>query len=311
MPRKKVEPADLAAFLRRAETKVFHVPPLPEGMTALERLLALVLQGEEGTYLAADRAVKALREHFAHFNEVRVARLFEVRDALAAGRVGSPRERAEVVQEYVRRIFGLQNHLELDWLYDASSERRARLFQALGMAPRHAPFVLDLDAALLDDEVEGFPISPQLKRFLTRTGLVPVNPKEVVVRELLDPVLEGKRLYPDYLAMSVMGDLLPVNKPSRDRRAEALKRAFAKRDELSADEFAELLAEAGYVFPHRLDPGPARKTRRKKTAAKRTTSKKTAARKKTKKAATSKGGARKKSPSRKATARGASQRRSA
>ena len=64
----------------------------------------------------------------------------------------------------MRRVFGLQNHLDLDWLYDATSERREKLLSALAIAPEHARFVLDLDAIDEDDEDDpGVPVTPAIK----------------------------------------------------------------------------------------------------------------------------------------------------
>ena len=134
----KATPEQLAEFLHRLDTRVFHIPPLAPGTSALERLLALVLQEEDGSFQVADKAVRALRGSFVHWNEVRVARCFEVQDALLAGRIGDADRRATLVQEYLRRVFGLQNHLDLDWLYDATSERREKLLAALAIAPEHA-----------------------------------------------------------------------------------------------------------------------------------------------------------------------------
>ncbi len=256
MVKARASAEDLAAFVLRIESKTFQVPPLAEGTSALERLLVFVLQGENGSYAAAERSVKVLRETFAHWNEVRVARRFEVQDALTASRVGEAGPRAALAQEYLRRVFGLQNHLELDWLYDASTERRAKLLDAVGMAPPHAGYALDLDAMDPEDpEGQGVPITPAIKRLLGRMGLVAANPKEAAVRELVDPLVVDKARYPNYLALCSLAELLPVSKPARCKRTEAIAAAFKGRATLSAEAFAELLAEAGYHQPL-ANPGP-------------------------------------------------------
>ena len=245
----KATTEQLAELLHRLDTRVFHVPPLAPGTSALERLLALVLQEEDGSFPVAEKAVRALRGSFVHWNEVRVARSFEVQDSLAEARIGEADHRAELVQEYLRRVFGLQNHLDLDWLYDATSERREKLLGALGIAPEHARFVLDLDAIDEDDEDDpGVPITPAIKRLCSRLGWVPTNPKEAVVRELLDPLLTGERLYPNYLALAMLARALPQSKPARCPRTEALKRLYAKRTELSDAELTTLLAEIPYPY---------------------------------------------------------------
>ncbi len=269
MAKVRASAADLAEFLERIESRVFQVSARSKETIALERLMALVLQGDLGTFAAAERGVRALRENFAHWNEVRVARRFEVQDALSVARVGDAPMRAQMVQEYLRRIFGLQNHLELDWLYDASAERRGKLLSALAMAPHHASTVLDLDA-LDGNEQPVVPLTPALKRLCVRLNLVGANPKDAVVREVIDPVTTGKSRYPNYLALCALGRLMPVTKPPRCRRTEALLEAFRGRLALGDEPLAALLAEIGYEFPLAgagVKSSPARKSGKTKTKA--------------------------------------------
>lgn len=250
MAKLKASTGDLGAFLHRAEGKAFSVSPYAEGTGALERLMAFVLQGDKGSFTAAERSVKALSAAFAHWNEVRVARRFEVQDALADARMGDAAGRAALAQELLRRVFGLQNHLELDWLYDASAERRGKLLAAVAMAPAHAAWALDLDA-LDPNEPDGdkVPLTPAIKRLLGRMGLVPANPKEAAVRELVDPAMEGKGRYSAYLTLCALADLLPVSKPPKCKRTEALVAAYKGRGSLGAENFGALLLEAGYDQP--------------------------------------------------------------
>jgi endonuclease III len=239
----------LAEFLHRIDTRVFHVPPLAVGDSALERLLALVIQEDDGSYAVAEKAVRALRGGFVHWSEIRVARQFEVQDCLTAARIGDADHRADLIQSYLRRIFGLQNHLDLDWLYDATSERREKLLDALAIAPEHARFVLDLDAIDEDDEDDpGTPVTPALKRLFSRMGWVSNNPKESVVRELLEPLVEGDKLYPNYSALAMLARALPQSKPSRCMRTEALKAIFANRTKMSDAQLTETLAVLPYPY---------------------------------------------------------------
>lgn len=281
----KATPEQVAAFIHRLDTRVFQIPPLAAGTSALERLLTLVLQEEDGSFPVAEKAVRALRGGFVHWNEIRVARRYEVQDALQAARIGDADRRASLVQEFLRRVFGLQNHLDLDWLYDATSERREKLLLALGIAPEHARFVLDLDAIDEDDEDDpGVPITPALKRLFSRLGWVPNNPKESAVRELLEPQIAGDKLYPNYLVLAVLARALPQSKPTRCPRTDALKKIYANADKLSDDELAALLAEIPY--PYALTHtgfGGAKKTAKRKTTkrapARKTTAKKPPAKK--------------------------------
>jgi len=187
-------------LLKQLRSDVYKVSSKKRDMNALERLMALVVQGPDGSYAAAEKAVTALKAHFTHWNEVRVSRAFEIADALSSRRIGNAPERGLAAQEYLRRVFGLQNHLELDWLYDASSERRDVLLDSIEMAPLHAGPVLDLDAMEEGDKV---PVSTDLKRFLSRVGALPPSPGGEQVRAFLGSVFKGKGLFPNYVASQV------------------------------------------------------------------------------------------------------------
>lgn len=227
--------ADLRTCLDKLDADLFLLGPRPEEMTALERLLCLCLQGDAALSVA-EKAVRTLRNRYGNWSEVRVARHFEIRDVLKAGRVADAEDRATRAQEYLRRVFGLQNHLELDWLYDATSERRARMLNQLTMAPMHAAAVLDLDAWERD---EPLPIDKDLKRVLGRLGLVKANPKEAEVRELLEPIFEGDGLYTNFVKLRMLADLGADPRNPQSRGAQALQTLWEERKSRSLKAFAQ------------------------------------------------------------------------
>lgn len=278
------KPADLAEFLHRIDSRVFHVPARPESMGALERLLALVLQGQ-GSYTVAAKCVRAYQEHFVNWNELRVARLFEVRDALLDFGIGDSQNRAVLTQQYLRRVFGLQNHLDLDWLYDASSERRETLLEALEVAPDHARFVLDLDSLDPEDEdYEGVPISPAMKRMFGRLGWAATNPKESDIRATLAPHLEGDSLFPNFVSVSLLSFLLPVSKPKNCLKTAAILEIFKHRKSMSDEDLASALAGLGFAFaPLHTGFGSPKKAAKKKVTKKKSVKKKAAKKKPAKK----------------------------
>ena len=281
------KPADLAEFMHRLDSRVFHIPARPEGMSALERLLALVLQGS-GSYTVAAKCIRAFQEHFVSWNEARVARLFEVQDALLAQGIGDAKNRAHLTHQYLRRVFGLQNHLDLDWLYDASSERRETLLEALEVTPEHARFVLDLDSLDEEDEdYEGLPVSPAMKRMFGRLGWAPANPKESLIREIMAPHVEGDLMYPGFISLSLLAFQLPVNKPKNCLKAAAIAELFKMRKSMSDDDASELLRGLSIDFPL-LNLGFGAKKKVAKKATKKKVVKKKVAKKKTAKKTSSK-----------------------
>jgi len=233
--------AVLKTVLKRLGRGEYKIPPKPESMSALERLLALILMGQGGSYTVSDRAVKVLLRRFAHWNEVRVARQFEVKDALQRGRISQADARAEAAQEFLRRVFGLQNHLELDWLYDATSERREKLLVALTMTGPYVGPALDLDAA----ETEGPQITTNLRRLCSRLGLVPSNPKDQEVSELLEPELTGQFLYPNTIALEAHARTICDSKHPHCRQCVLLDLCPHGKRVLGSTSYRNALAELG------------------------------------------------------------------
>ena len=109
--------------------------------------------------------------------------------------------------------------------------------------------MLDLDALEGSENAGQVPLTPALKRLFARLGMVGVNPKEAAVRELLDPVTSGKLRYPNYLALCALARLMPVTKPPRCRKTEALLEAFKGRQSLAEPALVALLLEVGYDVP--------------------------------------------------------------
>ncbi|MBT3341043.1 MAG: hypothetical protein HOM34_08845 [Planctomycetes bacterium] len=265
---------ELLEFLERLDSPVFHITPRPMGgVGGLMRVLAFVLQGEDSGPLAAEKAIKALDEAFITPNEVRVARLYEIRNAFSDRRVGNAEERAAFAQEFLRRVFGLQNHLDFDWIFDASSERRLKELDALGITPFFAQFALDLDAYFEDGD-EPIPVSAAMKRLFSRLGFVSSNPKDSAMREVFEPLLADKLLYPNFVALSVISELIPHAKRPNCKRTAALLNAFKGRKTLSDEAFSLEMAELGYHYPLS-NKGYGKKPAKKKVAKKKAASKAT------------------------------------
>lgn len=266
---------DLRALLDLLEGDVYAVGSRKESFSALERLMALVIQGS-GKMASAEKGIQALQGRFGNWSEVRVARAFEVRDVLKAHNVAYAPERSLLVQEYLRRVFGLQNHLELDWLYDATSERRDRLLSQLTMAPDHAAAVLDLDALEEEDPV---PVCKQIKLLFARLGLVKSNPKESDVRDLLEPMVEGDDYYPNFIKLRLLAYYGCDPKNPQGRNAHLLQILWKERGGKNLKAFADAAKELGLPVEGKLaealKPAPAKKAK-KKAVAKKATKKKVA-----------------------------------
>ncbi|MDP6963837.1 MAG: hypothetical protein QGF46_06700, partial [Planctomycetota bacterium] len=175
--------------------------------------------------------------------------------------------------------------LDLDWLFDSSSERRQTLLDAIGCVPVHAAFALDVDSIDEEDEdYEGIPISPSIKRFFGRMGWLPANPKESDVRSLLDPVIKGKDFYSMFITLSVAANMLPVSKPKKCLKAEAFLTIYKKRKSLGDDELLDILDNINFEYlPMNTGFGNKKKATKKKATKKKATKKKATKKKATKK----------------------------
>jgi hypothetical protein len=270
---------ELRSLLDRLEGDVFVIGSRSEGFTALERLMALVIQGD-GKMASAEKGIQALQSKFGNWSEVRVARAFEVRDVLKAAHVAHAPERSILVQEYLRRVFGLQNHLELDWLYDATSERRDRLLSQLTMAPDHAAAVLDLDAL---EEGDSVPVCKALKLLFSRLGLVKSNPKEADVRAILEPLTQEDELFSNFMRLRLLAHYGCDPKNPQGRNAHLLQILWKEKSAKNLKTFADSAKELGLPIAGQLaaalKPAPAKKKVAKKKVAKKPASKKKPAKK--------------------------------
>ncbi len=273
---KAAGPAELKKVLERLVTDAHQIALRPEGTPVLDRLLALVMQGD-GSYAPAEKAVKAMRAAYTNWSEMRVARHYEVGDVLRRKRISNAVERAELAQELLRRVFGLQNHLDLDWMDDCTSERREKTLVALQMMPAVTGPVLDIDAC----ETEALPVTTEHKRLMSRLGLVGANPKDVDVTALLEQLGDREQAFPQDLALRLHARTVCDSKHPRCRQCGLLDLCGHGRKQLTRSGYEAALVELGLSKKK-----AAKKAAKKKTTKKATAKKKVVKKKAVKKAST-------------------------
>ena len=235
--------ARLDSFVKKIKRDVLQIGPPPEGWNVLERMMSVVLQLDE-PLVRGEATVTVLSNFFSNWNEVRVVRSFELRDLFSRKRISKGAERAELVQQYLRRVFGMQNHLELDWMLDATSERRQKLLDAMTMVPDHLGPILDIDAL---EEGDKLPVGPEMKLLCARLGLVKTNPKESVVREIIEPLMQGDCIYRNYVAMRLLSCF--GCKAPKSPSAILMLEAWADRAARPSKSFDALLTGIGFPEP--------------------------------------------------------------
>lgn len=117
---------------------------LPETDTVLEKAVALVVR-EQGTELTTTRALKALREDFVDWNEVRLSRPSELaRLMTGTSKVSTLKrwhERAQRVREMIDQIYNDRNDCSLEFLLDEKTKGRFEYLEDvddLGVHNAHA-----------------------------------------------------------------------------------------------------------------------------------------------------------------------------
>ncbi len=285
--------AELKKVLGRLARDAYQVTPRALDAPVLDRLLALVMQGE-GSYAVAEKAVGAFRNVYANWSEMRVARHYEVVDVLRRKKISAPVEKAEAAQELLRRVFGLQNHLDLDWMDDCTSERREKTLVALQMMPPATGPVLDLDA----HEGEDLPVTVEHKRLMSRLGLVGSNPKDAEAAEVLAQLGPRAKAMPADLALRLHAREVCDSKHPRCRQCPLLDLCPHGKKQLTPAAYREALVELGLAKPAK-KKAAAKKTAKKKVAKK--TAKKVAKKATKKVAKKSAKKVAKKAPARKST----------
>lgn len=170
--------------------KKYGDPPEPPTENLLEEAVRLLL-AEKRSQRAVQSALRALREEFVDWNEVRVSTVYEV--AACIGDSEEAVELARSVRSLLRVLFDAQNEVSADWLPEASPAEARELFD-------HIPHVPTAVGHRMLLEVFGHacvPITADVARVCMRLDLTREDYDAEQVQKRLERVL-AKALMPAF-----------------------------------------------------------------------------------------------------------------
>lgn len=142
--RKRAPKTIYAELLEKAD-RLFGPLVLPECESVLEQAVYLVLR-ETGTELTTQKAMKALKEEFVDWNEVRVSRASELA-RLMSGTTKVPgirryHERSNRMRELIDQIYGERNEPSLEFLLDEKPKGQLEVLEDFDDLGMHNAFAL-------------------------------------------------------------------------------------------------------------------------------------------------------------------------
>jgi len=215
--------------------------PVRPGVThPVEHALRAILS-EEATTAQVDAAMGRLRQHFVDFNDLRVSRPREIRDALGAS---FPRSghKARVIPRLLDQVFKQHNSMVWDFLEGMGKIEARAYFERLEEV---RPFV----AAVIARDCVGahaFPVDNDVARVLGRLGVLdPAAQSEAEMQNLLERAVRADRAFESHalvkrLAEDLCGGGTPLCSQCRltrfcpsavfpTQKKRAKKRAGAKK----------------------------------------------------------------------------------
>ena len=144
-PRKKLSPkARLAAVLEKLD-RSFGALQLPETRDVLERAVYLVLR-EGSTHSANDKALKALREEFVDWNEVRLSSPSEMARLLTgtskANVLRRWHERSRRVSEMIDQVYNDRNEATMEFVAEERPKAQIEILEDLDDLGLHNAYAL-------------------------------------------------------------------------------------------------------------------------------------------------------------------------
>lgn len=159
----------------------------PEDMALLERLLFAML-AFRNPVTNARKAIRALKEAYADWNEVRAATVRQIEESLARERIDEPGPHAEVLRHLLQRVFDEVMKVDLDGLRTDGPEKARKTVARLAGAlePWEQQYLL-VGAGV----EEAPPLDPATDRVLERAGIFQPQDPPAKRRKLLESVIDA------------------------------------------------------------------------------------------------------------------------
>jgi len=180
---------------------------LPETETVLEKAVALVVR-EQGTELTTLRALKALREDFVDWNEVRLSRPSELaRLMTGTSKVNTLKrwhERAQRVREMIDQVYNDRNDCSLEFLLEEKTKGRFEYLEDIDDLGVHNANAL---VQWMSGDKKLTMVSPEMGKVAHELGLTS-SPAVSKVKKELSALVDGElELVSVQAHLNQLGDL--------------------------------------------------------------------------------------------------------
>ena len=189
--------------LRRLLRKRFGDVPVANVTHPVEHALRAILS-EEAASAETEAALERLRRAFVDWNDLRVSRPREIREALGADfpRAG---QKARVIPRLLDQVFKQYNSMVWDFIEPMSKTEVRTFFERLEEV---RPFV----AAVLARDTVGthaFPVDADVARVLGRLKIVdPTSGTEAHMQEFLERAVKANRAFETHGLVKRLGEML-------------------------------------------------------------------------------------------------------
>ncbi|MBL8694306.1 MAG: hypothetical protein JNJ88_09445 [Planctomycetes bacterium] len=182
-----------------------------QGVNLLDRLVLLLI-GREVPSSKADAVLDRIKKDFVDWNEVRLARIDDLREILDATGCHDAPSRAMRLRDLLSKIFTDRHALDAEFLREEDKDKRATFLAAspgLDFA-----MVQAFEASLLEEKGE-IPTTPQAQRVAQRLGWIPKGgaPPVTKVRKALLDMADGDPVNLTYGLVRVAEDYCHVRNP--------------------------------------------------------------------------------------------------
>ncbi len=177
---------------------IYGLPVWQAGDDPIAQVVNTILS-QSTTDINRDRAFRRLRDRFAAWEEVRLAPIEELEDAIRPA--GLAAQRAPRIQEALTYILRERGELNIDFLRELPvAEAQAWLTRIHGVGPKTAAIVL-----LFSLGMPAFPVDTHVQRLCRRLGLAPANASAPKIEGLIEALMPPETFYPFHLNLIAHG----------------------------------------------------------------------------------------------------------
>lgn len=201
----KARPSEVLAALAKAYKKIGSM----QGVPLLERLV-MILVGRDVTWAKVSPAVERLKKGYVDWNEVRLARVDDLRAILDAAGAKDSEVRSIHLREMLSKVFTDRHALDAEFLAEEDREKRAAFMAGLPGIDFAQAQAFEASIAAEKDDV---PITPQILRVATRLGWLGKSTPVAKAKKVLADAAHGDTVSLTYGLVRIAEEVCHVRNP--------------------------------------------------------------------------------------------------